>query len=216
MAKNDENNRDSRNHDNRNHVSGANHQAHGTTDAARDRRRDRVVNTVKERPYAAAALATVAAGAAAFFLTRGKSDKPLMNWGQDTPGDHVKGAGAYKQQGSTSSDRSLETSSASPSSSAGLGAGTGGTSPSAVQAASLSKSGSSTNASTTGGMGTSSSVGGTSAAGSSNNRNTGTSNTSGAGVSGRSNASGGGKTGDTGLDQASRNETKTGAISYGA
>ena len=46
-----------------------------------------VVNTVKERPYTAAALATVAAGAAAFFLTRGKSDKPLMKWGQEPQGN---------------------------------------------------------------------------------------------------------------------------------
>jgi hypothetical protein len=202
MARNDDNNRssDSRGHSTQNRKT-----------ADRDRRRDRVVNTVKERPYTAAALATVAAGAAAFFLTRGKSDKPLMNWGQDSKGDNLKGAGAYKQQGSTTSRRSLETTSTSPSSSAGTGAGTGGTSPSAVQAASLSATGSSTNASATGG---------TSASGSRDNRNTGTSNTAGAGVSGGSNASGGGKTsakaGDTGLDETAKTETKVGAVSYGA
>ena len=54
--------------------------------ATRDRRRDQVVNSIKERPYAAAALATVAAGAAAFLLTRGKSDKPLMSWGKEDEG----------------------------------------------------------------------------------------------------------------------------------
>lgn len=97
----------------------------------RDRRRDRVVETVKERPYAAAALATVAAGAAAFFLTRNKSDRPLMNWGQETTGDSVKGAGAFKPQGTTD------------------------TSPSATQAAALATSGSTTNASASGGTGSS-------------------------------------------------------------
>ena len=171
-----------------------------------------MVTTVKERPYAAAALATVAAGAAAFFLTRSKSDKPVMDWGQGSKGDPVKGAGATKQQGSTTSDRSLETASTSPGSSFGVGAGTGRTSPSAVQAASLSGSGHSTNAAATGG--TSTTVG--SGTGSSDNRNTGTSNTTGAGVGGASNASGGGKTSGSGLDDKSKIETKAGAISYGA
>lgn len=94
----------------------------------RTRRRDTVVNTVKERPYTAAALATVAAGAAAFFLTRGKSDRPLMNWGQDTQGDDTSGTGA-----------------------------TGGASPSAVQAANLAASFTSTSASAAGGTGSSTS-----------------------------------------------------------
>lgn len=211
MAKNDDTRPSSRTHDTRSHAGSSTRTSQHGTDAIRDRRRDRVVSTVKERPYAAAALATVAAGAAAFFLTRSKSDKPLMNWGQESEGDRLKGAGAFKQsgkqQGSTTSDRSLETATASPSSSAGTGAGTGANSPSAVQAASLSASGSTTNASATGGTG---------ASGSSDNRNTGTTNTAGAGISGGSKASGGGKAGDTGLDATSKTETKAGAISYGA
>lgn len=207
MARNDDSNRSRQ---------GSTQHSQHRTSTTRDRRRDQVLNTVKERPYAAAALATVAAGAAAFFLTRGKSDKPLMNWGQEGQGDRLKGAGAYKQQGSTASDRSLETASASPSSSAGTGAGTGGSSPSAIQAASLSKSGTSTSASSTGSTGSNAQTGGTSSAGSSDNRNTGTSNTTGAGVSGGSNASGGGVTGSSGLDDEAKTETKVGAISYGA
>ncbi len=53
-------------------------------DEGRFSRRNRVVETVRDRPYTSAgvaALATVAAGAAAFLLTR-KSDQPLMKWGQ--------------------------------------------------------------------------------------------------------------------------------------
>lgn len=194
MAKNDDKNHSQQ---------GSTQHTQHRTSTTRDRRRDQVLNTVKERPYAAAALATVAAGAAAFFLTRSKSDKPLMNWGQDSQGDRVKGAGAYKQ-GSSGNDRSLETASASPSSSAGTGAGTGGTSPSAIQAATLSKTGSSTSASATG------------SSGSSDNLGASTSNTAGTGVSGSSNASGGGATGGTGLDKEAKTETKVGAISYGA
>ena len=114
-------------------------------DEGRFSRRNRVVETVRDRPYSSAglaALATVAAGAAAFFLTR-KSDKPVMNWGQ-AEGDNVKGAGAYKGQGSTTgSSSSLETASSSPSSSAGVGAGTGGSSPSAIQASSMETKGTS-------------------------------------------------------------------------
>ncbi|UUR08501.1 hypothetical protein [Sphingomonas glaciei] len=179
MAKND----NTRSHQ------GSNTHSNRATGADRDRRRDAVVNTVKERPYAAAALATVAAGAAAFFLTRSKSDKPLMNWGQDTTGDTVMDSSARKQQGSTTSDRSLETASTSPSSSAGTGAGTGSTSPSAVRAASLSATPNGTNAGTTPGTGAKSSA-----------ADAGTNN----------------KSADAGLNQAAKTETKVGAIAYGA
>lgn len=208
MAKNDNNHRTTGSHQgsatqaNRTTGShqGSTTQANRTTGADRERRRDKVVNTVKERPYTAAALATVAAGAAAFFLTRSKSEKPLLNWGQETGGDHVKGAGAYKQQGSTTSDRSLETASSSPSSSAGTGAGTGATSPSAVQAASLATTGTSTNAGATPGTGKATSAG----------------NTTGAGGSSGNGASSGNKSADAGLDETAKTETKVGAISYGA
>ena len=93
----------------------------------RDRRRDRIVEGVKSRPYTAAAVATLAgaAGAAAYFLSRRDSDKPLMNWGQsDSNSEQKSGASAYKQ-GSTSKSRTLETASASPSASAGTGATSG-------------------------------------------------------------------------------------------
>lgn len=193
MAKNDAHNRDSRNHDNRDHGGTTAKADQRTTEhhaqAERDRRRDRVVNKVKERPYTTAALATVAAGAAAFFLTRGsKSDKPLINWSKDGQGDTVKGAGAFKQ-GSTTSDRSLETASTSPSSSAGVGAGAAGTSPSAVQAATLSSGGASTSAAATGSTGSSGGTGSVT---------TGTSAT------------------ESGFDDKAKTETKAGAISYGA
>lgn len=197
---------DNNNRNNRSNASGGTRQSHGKNTPVRDRRRDQVLNTVKERPYTAAALATVAAGAAAFFLTRGKSDKPLMNWGQQSEGDRLKGAGAYKQQGSTTSDRSLETTSASPSSSAGASAGTGGTSPSAVQAATLAGSGTSTNAAAGGSSG-----GSTSKIGSINNDSKG----AGSGNSGTA-TTGARKTAGSGIDATSQTETKAGAISYGA
>lgn len=52
---------------------------------AQTRKRDRIVEGVKSRPLTAAAVATLAgaAGAAAYFLTRSKEDRPLMKWGQD-------------------------------------------------------------------------------------------------------------------------------------
>ena len=93
----------------------------------RDRRRDRIVEGVKSRPYTAAAVATLAgaAGAAAYFLSRRDSDKPLMNWGQsDSNSEQKAGASAFKQ-GSTSSDSTLETASTTPSASAGTGATSG-------------------------------------------------------------------------------------------
>lgn len=159
------------------------------TGSDRERRRDAVVNTVKERPYTAAALATVAAGAAAFFLTRGKSDKPLMKWGQEPQGDHVKGAAAFKQGGSIT-DSSLETAGSTKS---GQTAGTS-TSPSAAQADSLAASGTSTNAAAGGGTGSSTSPAATSTA---------------------RNAATGTKEGSA-LDQSAKTDTKVGAISYGA
>ncbi|GAA4015888.1 hypothetical protein GCM10022280_13400 [Sphingomonas swuensis] len=173
-----------------------------TTTTNRERRRDRVIDTVKDRPYATAALATVAAGAAAFFLTRGKSDKPLMDWGSKSEGDHKSGASAFKPQGSTSTDGALETGSASPSSSAGIGAGSSGSSPSALQASSLAKSGSSTAASTTG------STGGNSAATTPTGGKGATSSDSGSQTSSPK--------GNKGLDETATTETKVGAISYGA
>lgn len=146
MAKNDGTRRhDTHSQTARSHHGGTSHSG-GATGADREGRRVRVVNTVKERPYTAAALATVAAGAAAFFLTRSKSDKPLMNWGQETTG---------KQQDLASSDRSLETASTAPSSSAG----TSSASPSAVRAASLAANGSSTNAAATPGTDAASTTG---------------------------------------------------------
>ncbi|GAA4009685.1 hypothetical protein [Sphingomonas humi] len=169
MARND----DTKTYDSRSHQT----QRRRTGAAGRDRRRDKVIDTVKERPYTAAALATVAAGAAAFFLTRGKGDKPLMNWGQDRQDGH------------------------SPSSSAGKDAVTGGTSPSAVQAAALANAGTSTSASSTGGT----------AAVNRADQPTGTSKPTTTGKT-----SDGGKTGDNGLDAAAKEQTKAGSIAYGA
>ena len=126
----------------------------------RDRRRDVVVNTVKERPYTAAALATVAAGAAAFFLTRSKSDKPLVKWGQEPQGND----------------------------------GASGTSPSAAQAASLAASDTSTNAAASGGTGASFSPA----------------------AAMRATTSATDKTADATIDDATKTDTKVGAIAYGA
>ncbi len=89
------------------------------TASDRERRRDKVVNTVKERPYTAAALATVAAGAAAFFLTRGKSDKPLMKWAQEPQGD----AGATDTRPSAAQAASLAASDTSTNAAATGGTG---------------------------------------------------------------------------------------------
>ncbi|NJC06390.1 hypothetical protein GGQ97_002183 [Sphingomonas kaistensis] len=185
MAKND----DTRRHDTHSQTARSHHggtsRSGGATGADRERRRDRVVNTVKERPYTAAALATVAAGAAAFFLTRSKSDKPLMNWGQETTG---------KQQDLAASDRSLETASTAPSGSAGTSSG----SPSAVRAASLAATGSSTNAAATPG---------TDAA---------TASTTGSAQANAATPDAAAKSVGAGLDQTAKTDTKVGAISYGA
>lgn len=71
------------------------------------RKRDRIVDGVKSRPYTAAAVATLAgaAGAAAYFLTRERSDKPLMNWDREA-GDGKAGAGAFKPEISSEIKRS--------------------------------------------------------------------------------------------------------------
>lgn len=114
-----------------------NHQPHDERGrfTSRNRKRDRIVDGVKSRPYTVAAVATAAAGAAAFLLSR-KSDRPLMNWGQDDTGagtsDSAKAADRLETQGSTTMATSLETASTSPSSSAGIGSGKE-TSPSSVK-----------------------------------------------------------------------------------
>lgn len=149
--------------------------------ANRDRKRDRLVEGVKNRPYTTAAVATLAAGAgaAAFLLTRSKSDKPLINWGQSSDSERQSGTQAGRTQGSTSSSSTLETSSASPSSSAGMSAGTG-----ASSASSIAKDI---------GAGSQSATSRTPA------------------QAGADLAKGG-----TGLDQTAEDQTKTGAIAYGA
>jgi hypothetical protein len=153
----------------------------------RDRKRDKIINGVKDRPYTAAAVATIAgaAGAAAYFLSRKSEDKPLMNWGKSSDGDSIKGAGAYKQQGSTTNSSTLETASRSPSSSAGLGATREGVSDNRTTGT----SDSATSALATG--------------------TTGSSSTKGAKSSSKA-------SGSTGLDETAKDQTKVGSVAYGA
>jgi hypothetical protein len=154
----------------------------------RDRKRDKIINGVKDRPYTAAAVATIAgaAGAAAYFLSRKSEDKPLMNWGKSSSeSDSIKGAGAYKPQGSTTNSSTLETASRSPSSSAGLGATREGVSDNRTTGT----SDSATSALATG--------------------TTGSSSTKGAKSSSKA-------SGSTGLDETAKDQTKVGSVAYGA
>jgi hypothetical protein len=191
-------------HDEESDVAKTNSNSDRTTDSSRERSSSTfsdMTKSVRSRPVAAAAVATAAAAAGAYLLSRRSSSpgesKPLMNWGRKDR-DQQQGSSpmgrSSRTQGSASDDTMLETASTA-----------------------------------------SGSAGGTSSTGSSSRRASGGSRGSGptasgtrsAQTSGTSSMSGGRRTqssdtgsqtspstGNTGLDQISKSETKAGSVSY--
>lgn len=86
-------------------------------DEGRFAHRNRLVEGVRDRPYTAAtaaALATVAAGAAAFFLTRDRGDKPLLKWGSASNSEAKSDAAAFKGDGAKPIAAKIDVAGSSP------------------------------------------------------------------------------------------------------
>ena len=177
-----------------------------------------IIEGARSRPVIAAAAVTAVAAAGAYLWSKrsSSSSKPLMRWGQDgsqsTRYDSATAASTFDKQAQSSFDSAyapeVEIASANPSSDAGIGIGGGSASPSESKS-SIDSGSSSLGGGLAGGTTIDSDLGSVGA----KVGPTGTGNP--AGASSKAGSQSTDKV-NTGLDDVSKTDTKTGSIAYGA